>query len=99
MVYGGVKCYALLSVFGLCWLSNVLGHGLTMSGLFVALEESMWGVWNYYLNCIVPFADSRTDRIFVMSHCDLDIWRTNMKFTGLMHEALPIYKPSFAEIR
>ena len=34
-----------------------------------------------------------------MSHCDLDIWRTYLKFTGLMHEALPIYKPSFAEIR
>ena len=70
-----------------------------MSWLFVALEESMQGVWNYYLNYIVPFADSRTDRIFVMSHCDLDIWCTFLKFTGLMHEALPIYKPSFAEIR
>ena len=34
-----------------------------------------------------------------MSHCDLDIWRTYLKFTGLMHEALPIYKPSFAEFR
>ena len=66
-----------------------------MSWLFVALEESMYD----YLNYIVPFADSRTDRIFVMSHCDLDIWRTYLEFTGLMHEALPIYKPSFAEIR
>ena len=50
-----------------------------MSWLFVALEESMLGVLSYYLNFIVPFADCSTDRIFVMYHCDLDIWRTNLK--------------------
>ena len=42
-----------------------------MSWLFVALEESMKGVLSYYLNYIVP--------VSVMSHCDLDIWRTNLK--------------------
>ena len=39
----------------------------------------MKGVLSYYLNYIVPFADCSTDRIFVMSHCDFDIWRTNLK--------------------
>ena len=35
----------------------------------------------------------------VMSRCDLDICVRTWKFTGLLHEVLPIYQPSIAEIR
>ena len=70
---------------------NVLGHGLTMSWLFVAFEESMYGVLSYYLNYVVQFADCSTDRIFCMSHYDLDIWHTKLEIHRVNAEGIYLY--------
>ena len=44
---------------------NVLGHGLTMSWLFLNY------IGHLHIVALTAFC--------VMSHCDLDIWRTNLK--------------------
>ena len=98
MVYGGVKCYALLSVFGLCWLSST-----------EFLVETSWDMDKRCLGflsrrkkvCRVYWAIISTISCqFLLCHTvTLTFGVRTWKLTGLMHEVMPIYKPSFAEIR
>ena len=78
-MYSGVKCYALLSVFGLCWLSNVLGHGLTMSGFLSRWKKVCRVYWAIISTISCHLQIVALTAFCVMSHCDLDLWRTNLK--------------------
>ena len=96
------RLWPLLAFINRVFGRNVLGHGLTMSWLFVALQPSIWskrpGTWindvlafcrvkRKYVGCIellfkVYRAICRfsTDSPFsVLSHCDLDLLRTDLK--------------------
>ena len=42
----------------------------------------------YYLNYIVKFADSSTDRTFCLSHCHLDIWLTELTLMKIYYSIL-----------
>ena len=75
---------------------NIQGHKLNIYWLIVALEDSMWGVFSYYLKYIVPFADSSTDPHFLFYlTVTLTFSIRTCKFTEWLREVLPIYQLSF----
>ena len=65
------------------------------SSVRVYSDDSRW----LYVGCIelMPFADETPSAFSVLSHCDIDFWRTDLKIH--MIEVLPINQPSFTEIR